>query len=62
MKCPECGTEIGGKTGISVYKHAIACLHLEDRGPQKILDEYKDDDSERGRRIKILMQAALKGE
>lgn len=62
MKCPECGIEIGKKVGIDIYKHAVACLHLQDQGAQKILDEVADQKDERSNKIKALMQAALKGE
>lgn len=62
MKCPECGEEIGKKAKIDIYKHAVACLHLPDQGPQKLLDEVAEEQDERSLRIKVLMQAALKGE
>lgn len=62
MKCPECSMEIGKKTGIDIYKHAVTCLHLPDQGAQKLLDEVANETDERSKRIKALMQAALKGE
>lgn len=62
MKCPECKAEIGKEVGIDIYKHAVACLHLQDQGAQKLLDEVADEQDERSVRIKALMQAALKGE
>lgn len=62
MKCPECNVEIGKKVGIDIYKHAVICLHLQDHGAQKLLDEVANETDERSKRIKALMQAALKGE
>jgi ssDNA-binding Zn-finger/Zn-ribbon topoisomerase 1 len=41
MKCPECGAEIGKKAGIDIYKHAVACLHLPDKGVKELLEEYE---------------------
>ena len=62
MKCPECGLEIGKKVGIDIYKHAVACLHLPDKGAKELLEEYEQDDTPRGVKIKTLLLAAGKGE
>jgi ssDNA-binding Zn-finger/Zn-ribbon topoisomerase 1 len=62
MKCPECGIEVGKKAGIDIYKHAVACLHLPDKGVKELLEEYEQDDTPRGQKIKMLLVAAGKGE
>lgn len=35
-RCPECGTPVGGNTGVSPYKHMVACLHVPPMPPELI--------------------------
>ena len=62
MKCKECGMEIGKKVNIDIYKHTVNCFNLEDKGIEQLLDQYAEDNSERGMRIKTMLLAAQKGE
>lgn len=58
FKCPECGKEIGGDTGTDIYKHAITCLHIEDKGIDQVLSTYSGEDDEHSKRVVAVMNAA----
>lgn len=54
--CPECGTEVGLGTNRSAYKHAISCLHLEDKGKEHYMKETENKNDVRNTKIRQLMQ------
>ena len=62
VKCVECGAAVGGDTGTSVYKHAVACLHLDNVGPDRLLAQHGGSDEVRDKRIVAMMQAAKREE
>jgi hypothetical protein len=49
--CAECGKEIGPGTRTDIYKHTVACFHLEDLGREQLLKLYEGQRTEYARRI-----------
>ncbi len=58
--CPECGADVseGGKRA---YKHAVACLHVPDRGAKAALESVSQRQDEYGNRCRILLGWAIEG-
>lgn len=54
-KCPECHAPLGPGTGTDIYKHAINCFHLPDKGPTQLLQELAGKKDTRSRRISELL-------
>jgi hypothetical protein len=57
--CPECGQPLS--PGRQAYKHALACLHLDDRGVNGILEQVANRRDAYGARVRELMALAQKG-
>lgn len=55
ITCPECNARIGPGTGTDIYKHAIHCLHLEDKGAKYLLESLAGKRDVRSRRIGELL-------
>lgn len=56
-RCPECRTVIGPVTGIDVYKHAVACLHVPDKGREQVLQLHRGKEELHSRRVVELLES-----